>query len=394
MHVSLRLVVSTSIALSVGAVAFGQHYVQTNLDANTAGVAEATDSQLVNSWGLTRSSGSTWWVSDNLKGVSTLYNGPGQKQSLVVTIAPADPNNKKTPIGSPTGAVSNSSTTNFLLDPKDPALFMFATLDGTIAAWNPNVAIATGAKAPSTHAVTVVRTSDGSSFTGLTVGSIDGKPYLYAANFTKGRVDIYDNAFHRVSLRRNDDDRDYVNEPFVDEELPRGFVPFNVQAIGTNIVVTYVLHQEGSPFETDGPGLGYVDIYSSTGKLVRRLEHGNFLNAPWGVALAPLDFGRFSHDLLVGQFAGGGTTESSGYVVAYDLATGKFDGLLQDSSGKPLSINGIWSLSPANVSPSSADPDEAPAAEIYFTAGPNQASGGLFGYLNAVPTELTEGNAQ
>jgi uncharacterized protein (TIGR03118 family) len=394
MHASLRLAVSTSIALSVGAVAFGQHYVQTNLDANTAGVAEATDSQLVNSWGLTRSSGSTWWVSDNLKGVSTLYNGPGQKQSLVVTIAPADPNNKKTPIGSPTGAVSNGSTTNFLLDPKDPALFMFATLDGTIAAWNPNVAIATGAKAPSTHAVTVVRTSDGSSFTGLTVGSIDGKPYLYAANFTKGRVDIYDNAFHRVSLRRNDDDRDYVNEPFVDEELPRGFVPFNVQAIGTNIVVTYVLHQEGSPFETDGPGLGYVDIYSSTGKLVRRLEHGNFLNAPWGVALAPLDFGRFSHDLLVGQFAGGGTTESSGYVVAYDLATGKFDGLLQDSSGKPLSINGIWSLSPANVSPSSADPDEAPAAEIYFTAGPNQASGGLFGYLNAVPTELTEGNAQ
>jgi uncharacterized protein (TIGR03118 family) len=390
----MRLAASTSFALSMGAVAFGQHYVQTNLDANTAGVAEATDSQLVNSWGLTRSSGSTWWVSDNLKGVSTLYNGPGQKQSLVVTIAPADPNNKKTPIGSPTGAVSNGSTTNFLLDPKDPALFMFATLDGTIAAWNPNVAIATGAKAPSTHAVTVVRTSDGSSFTGLTVGSIDGKPYLYAANFTKGRVDIYDNAFHRVSLRRNDDDRDYVNEPFVDEELPRGFVPFNVQAIGTNIVVTYVLHQEGSPFETDGPGLGYVDIYSSTGKLVRRLEHGNFLNAPWGVALAPLDFGRFSHDLLVGQFAGGGTTESSGYVVAYDLATGKFDGLLQDSSGKPLSINGIWSLSPANVSPSSADPDEAPAAEIYFTAGPNQASGGLFGYLNAVPTELTEGNAQ
>jgi uncharacterized protein (TIGR03118 family) len=171
-------------------------------------------------------------------------------------------------------------------------------------------------------------------------------------------------------------------------------VPFNVQAIGKDIVVTYVLHQEGSPFETDGPGLGYVDIYSSTGRLLRRLEHGNFLNAPWGVALAPLDFGRFSHDLLVGQFAGGGTTESSGYIAAYDLATGRFDGLLQDASGKPLSINGIWSLSPANVSPSSADPDEAPAAEIYFTAGPKQASGGLFGYLNAVPTELTEGSAQ
>ena len=390
MNTLMRLAASTSFALSMGAVAFGQHYVQTNLQANTAGVAEATDAQLVNSWGMTRSSGSTWWVSDNLKGVSTLYNGPGQKQSLVVTIPPADPNNKKTPIGSPTGAVSNASTTNFLLDPKDPALFMFATLDGTIAAWNPNVAITNGAKAPSTHAVTVVMTHDGSSYFGLTVGSIDGKPYLYAANFTKGRVDVYDNAFHPVNLKGKDDE----NEPFTDRDLPSDFVPFNVQAIGKDIVVTYALHQEGSPFETNGPGLGYVDIYSSTGKLLRRLEHGNFLNAPWGVALAPLDFGRFSHDLLVGQFAGGGTTESSGYVVAYDLATGEFDGLLQDVSGKPLSINGIWSLSPANVSPSTADPDEAPAAEIYFTAGPNQASGGLFGYLNAVPSELTEGNAQ
>jgi uncharacterized protein (TIGR03118 family) len=102
-------------------------------------------------------------------------------------------------------------------------------------------------------------------------------------------------------------------------------VPFNVQAIGKDIVI-YVLHQEGSPFETDGPGLGYVAIYPSTGRLLRRLEHGSSLNAPWGVALAPLDFGRFSHDLPVGQFAGGGTTESSGYIAAYDLATGKFDG--------------------------------------------------------------------
>jgi hypothetical protein len=110
--------------------------------------------------------------------------------------------------------------------------------------------------------------------------------------------------------------------------------------------------------------------------------------------LAPLDFGRFSHDLLVGQFAGGGATQSSGFIAAYDLASSKFDGLLQDASGKPLSINGIWSLSPANVSPANADPDAAPAAQIYFTAGPNQASGGLFGYLTAVAAELVAGSAQ
>jgi hypothetical protein len=112
------------------------------------------------------------------------------------------------------------------------------------------------------------------------------------------------------------------------------------------------------------------------------------------VALAPLDFGRFSHDLLVGQFAGGGDTQSSGFVAAYDLATGKFDGLLQDAGGKPLAIKGIWDLSPGNVSPTNSDAAAAPAAEMYFTAGPNRGSGGLFGFLTAVSTELTEGNAQ
>jgi uncharacterized protein (TIGR03118 family) len=171
-------------------------------------------------------------------------------------------------------------------------------------------------------------------------------------------------------------------------------VPFNVQAIGNDIVVTYVLHEEGSRFETDGPGLGFVDIYNSNGRLVRRLEHGDWLNAPWGVALAPLDFGRFSHDLLIGQFAGGGDTQSSGFIAAYDIATGKFDGLLEDASGKPLAINGIWAISPGNLSPDNSDAAAAPAAQVYFTAGPNHGSEGFFGYLTAVSAELTEGNDQ
>jgi uncharacterized protein (TIGR03118 family) len=171
-------------------------------------------------------------------------------------------------------------------------------------------------------------------------------------------------------------------------------VPFNVQAIGNNIVVTYVLHEEGSPFETDGPGLGFVDIYTSTGRLLQRLEHGDWLNAPWGVALAPLDFGSFSHDLLIGQFAGGGDTESSGFIAAYDLTTGKFQGLLLDARGRPLAINGLWALSPGNLSPNNYDAAATPASEVYFTAGPNHGSGGLFGYLTAVSTDLTEGNAQ
>jgi uncharacterized protein (TIGR03118 family) len=407
MKTLLRLCASTALALIMSATCLAQNYMQTNLVSNTSGVAPVTDPQLINPWGLSRASGSPWWVSDEGTGFSTLYNGPGAKQSLIVTIPPADPTNKNTPTGTPTGTIANGSQTDFLLTPNMPAVFLFSTIDGTIAGWNPGVAVAQGAAPPSTHAVTVVKTTDGSSYTGLTSASTDGKRYLYAANFTQGRVDVYDSTFQAVGFSKkhsggnsngNDNDSNskgpFSENSFVDERLPAHYVPFNVQAIGNDIVVTYALHEGSSPFETDGPGLGFVDIYSSSGRLLRRLEQGDWLNAPWGVALAPLDFGRFSHDLLVGQFAGGGDTQSSGFIAAYDLATGKFDGLLEDASGKPLAINGIWSLSPGNVSPTNNDPAAAPAAEMYFTAGPNHGSGGLFGYLTAVSTELTEGNAQ
>jgi uncharacterized protein (TIGR03118 family) len=400
MRTLFRFAAGTAVALTMSFACFGQHYKQTDLVSNTSGSASVADPQLVNAWGLSRGSGSAWWVSDQATGVSTLYNGAGEKQSLVVAIPPADPTNKNTPKGSPTGTIFNGSQTDFLLAPGKPAAFLFCTADGTIAGWNPTVAIAQGATPPSTQAVTVIKTTDGSAYTGLTAAFIDGKVYLYVSNFAKGRVDVYDSAFQRVNLSKlsdrssSDEEERSQENPFVDEKLQHGYVPFNVQVIGNDIVVTYVLHEQGSPFETDGPGLGFVDIYSSTGRLLQRLEHGDWLNAPWGVALAPLDFGRFSHDLLIGQFAGGGETQSSGYIAAYDLATGKFEGLLQDASGKPLAINGIWSISPGNVSPGNSDASAAPAAQLYFTAGPNHGSTGLFGYLTAVSAELTEGNDQ
>lgn len=402
MNMFQRLALSCTMALSIGAVSFAQHYTQTNLQANNAGVAEATDPQLVNPWGITRTSGSTWWALDNVTGVATLYNGPGTKQSLTVTIPPSNPNNKKTPTGTPTGAISNGSKTDFLLAPDKPADFVFATLDGTIAAWNPNIALANGATPPSTHAVTVVKTTDGSGFTGLTSALIDGKRYLYLANPSKGRVDVYDNAFQRVKLDHDDSghnnsDGDHLQRGgrrFEDPQLPIDYVPFNVASIGNDIVVTFVLDPSGQPLPTAGPGFGYVDLFDSRGQLLQRFEHGPWLNVPWGVTLAPLDFGRFSHHLLVGQFADAGDTESAGFIAAYDLATGKFDGLLLDASGKPLAIQGIWSLAPGNVSPSNLDPDVAPEAQIYFTAGPNDETAGLFGYLTAVPTELTQGSNQ
>lgn len=398
---------AAALALSLPAAAFAQHYTQMNLVSNVSGVAPVTDPQLINPWGLSRGSGSPWWVSDAGTGLSTLYNGAGAKQSLVVTIPKSDPNDKTFPTGTPTGTIFNASPTDFLLAPGKPSAFLFSTIDGTIAGWNPTVGATPGVPGPSTNATTVFRAKDGSSYTGLTAAFVDANRYLYAANFTKGRVDVFDTTFSPVKLKDDDDHHGHGNDfgddrflggndqPFTDNRLPRFYVPFNVQAIGNDIVVTYVLHLPGQQLETDGPGLGYVDVYSSKGKLLNRLEHGDWLNAPWGVALAPLDFGRFSHDLLVAQFAGGGTSESSGYIAAYDLATGKFDGLLEDASGKPIVINGIWAISPANsATASSYDTTGAPASELYFTAGPNQGTGGLFGYLKPVATELIQGNAQ
>src|ERR1700756_1253119 len=202
MKTLMRLCASTACALIMSATGSAQHYTQTNLVSNSAGVAPVTDPQLVNPWGLSRNSGSPWWVSDQATGFSTLYNGAGAKQSLIVTIPPADPTNKNTPTGTPTGTIANGSQTDFLLAPGKPAVFLFSTIDGTIAGWNPAVGLAQGSAPPSTNAVTVVKTSDGSSFTGLTSAFVNGKRFLYAANFTKGRVDVYDNAFQPVNLSK------------------------------------------------------------------------------------------------------------------------------------------------------------------------------------------------
>ena len=407
MKVLFHFATAASLALAVASPAIAQHYTQVNLVANTSGVAPVTDPNLVNPWGLSRASGSPWWISDNGAGLSTLYNGVGGIVPLVVTIPKADPNSKTFPTGTPTGTIANGSTTDFLLAKGAPALFLFSTIDGTISGWNPTIGIPPGGAPPSKQATVVFKATNGSSYTGLTSATIDGKRYLYAANFTKGRVDVFDSAFHKVSLshpdredrdhdRDNDRGRDNDNDrAFNDEHLPRDFVPFNVQAIGNDIVVTFVLHQEGKPFETDGEGLGFVDIFSSTGKLVQRLQHGRWLNAPWGVALAPLDFGAYSHDLLIGQFAGGSTTEFGGTIAAYDLATGDFVGLVKDATGKNISIAGLWAISPGNsASAGSYDATAAPVSELYFTAGPDHGTGGLFGYLKPVATELVQGNDQ
>jgi uncharacterized protein (TIGR03118 family) len=402
MKTFLRMTSGISLAFSMSAFAFGQHYTQVNLVSNTSGVAPVTDPTLINPWGLSRSSSSPWWISDNGTGLSTLFNGAGVKNSLIVTIPKTDPNDKTFPAGTPTGTIFNSVPTDFVLPGGFASSFLFATLDGAITGWNPNVGIAPGAAAPSVNAVIAVKTTNGSSYTGLTSALVDGNRYLYAANFNNGRVDVYDSNFHPVTLNPNDQDHNNGddgkhnndnnndnndngdnNKAFTDRFLPPNYVPFNVQTIGNDIVVTYVLHQQGQPRETDGPGLGYVDIFTAKGRLLQRLEHGDWLNAPWGVTLAPQDFGAVSHDLLIGQFAGGGTTQSSGTIAIYDLVTDSSKACsrtqpetpsLSTASGtsaQPTTQQLAATIPPALLAPSFTSPQDPTKAPVASSATSN-----------------------
>ena len=383
----VRLALALVPVISAGVIAHAQNYTQTNLVANTASAGAAVvDPNLVNPWGLSRSASSPWWISDAGTGLSTLYNGSGAIQSLVVTIPKASPTAKT---GSPSGVIFNGNANDFLIATGHPAAFIFDTLDGTIAAW-PS---ATGT------AVTVAKGAAGSVYTGLTSATLNGATYLVAANFGKGRIDVFNSKFAPVAVPPvpNGDTFNPGTYPaFFDGEIPSTYAPFNVQTIGNDIVVTYA----ASNFSA-GPGLGFVDIFTTNGQLLQRLQRTPWMNAPWGVALAPNDFGTFSHDLLIGSFGAGGTTEGAGTISAYDPITGKFLGVLENASNKPIVIEGLWAITLGNPAPKSSaldavssnyDAAAAPAAELYFTAGPNKETDGLFGYLAPVATENTQGN--
>jgi len=339
-----------------------QHYKQTNLVSDTAGTATVTDPNLVNPWGLSRSSGSPWWVSDNGTGRATLYGATGTPASIVVTIPPDDSSSGAS--GTPTGQIYNG-TTSFALAPGFPAHFIFVTEDGTISGWN------SGVKA--TSAVIMVNTKSASVFKGVavatvtdpTMGTLD---FLYVADFRRGRIRVYDANFQHI--RMDDDDA------FRDERIPRGFAPFNVQNIGGNLYVAFAKQDSEKHDEVDGAGLGYVDVFSPTGRLLHRLQCGPWFNAPWGIAQAPTDFGAYSHDILVGQFG-------SGQILAFDPVTGRFKGSLLDSvTSLPITIDGLWGIAFGSGTGSGA------ANALYFTAGPGGEQHGLFGTITPVENVL------
>jgi uncharacterized protein (TIGR03118 family) len=344
------LCMATTLGLTTSASA-QHHYQQTNLVSDVPGMAAATDASLVNPWGLSRSATSPWWAADNGPGLSTLYNGAGVKQGLVVTIPPPA---GQTDSSTPTGTVFNG-TTDFQVGTGQPARFLFATEDGTISGWNP--------AANPTMAITKVDWSGQAVYKGLTLGQIGTANYLYAANFFSGKVDVFDKNFASVDLGA---------WAFRDPHLPKGYAPFNVQAIGDKIVVTFAKQDAEKIDEVAGPGRGYVDVFTTSGVLSMRLHWGPWFNAPWGVALAPANFGKFSNMLLIGQFG-------SGKIAAFDPANGKFKGRLHGANHWPIAIDGLWALSFGNGA------GAGPANSLYFTAGIDDEAHGLFGTLTMLP---------
>ncbi len=358
------------------AVTEAQHYKQTNLvsDLSNQGAA-IVDPNLRNPWGLTRAAptpanpnGSPWWIGNNNSGTSTLYDGGGNPQNFFPDPHPdSNGNGINSPFNNfvmvpppgfapgtqsaPTGVVFNGSPTDFLVAPGAPAIFIFATEDGTISGWNP------GANPPAsvTNAILKVDNSDkgsanGAVYKGATSAEAGGKKFLYVTNFRSAKVEVYDSAFKRAVL------------------VPRGFAPFNVQNIGGTLFVTYAKQDAARHDPVGGDGLGFVELFTPAGRHIGHLQHGDWFNAPWGVVWTTRDFGEFSNAILVGNFR-------SGWIAAFNGFTHKFIGFLRNSDDSLVTIDGLWSLTFGN------DGNAGPANTLFFTAGINNENDGLFGTI-------------
>ena len=336
---------SAFLIMRVGAAEPGNSYLVQNLVSDGSIAATHMDPLLINAWGLAALPTSPWWVADNETNVSTLYDAAGAMRPLVVQVP-----------GGPTGIVSYAGT-GFVVTTataSGPARFMFAAEDGTISAWSPTVSqtqssiVVPNASAP----------AHGAIYKGLALARTTSGDFLYAADFHNNRVDVFDSSFHPVLAAR-----------FADPGLPEGFAPFGIQLISGRIFVAYAKQDEDAEDEVAGEGLGFVSAFNPDGTFVARVASGDPLNAPWGMALAPANFGRFSGDLLVGNFG-------NGRLNAFDPTTFEPKGHLKDTHGKAVVIDGLWGIGFGN------DGAAGPVNALYFAAGPNDESAGLFGRID------------
>ena len=364
--INLHALYATPLLIALAAApavhADGHFYKQHNLVSDGFVKADHTDTNLVNAWGVAFNPFGPVWVADNGTGVSTLYDGAGIPQPLtpsplVVTIpSPKDDNGG----GNPTGIVFNGST-GFVVS-KDKvsgaSRFIFATEDGVIAGWAPNV--------DRTHAIRAIDNSkSGAVYKGLALSAGGNGGLLYATDFINNKIDVFDSdaidgSFKPVTLWKG---------AFTDPKMPAKFAPFGIQAINGDIYVSYA-KQGADVDEEHGAGLGFVNVFDPNGHLIRRVASMGTLNAPWGMALAPAGFGKFSNHLLVGNFG-------DGRINAYNLVTGKFAGQLKAAhSGHPIVIDGLWGLAFGNGFVGQR------VNTLFFAAGPGDEAHGLYGLID------------
>jgi uncharacterized protein (TIGR03118 family) len=324
---------------------------QTNLVSDQTGHAPLVDPSLVNPWGMSYGPATPVWVSDNGQDVSTLYSGAATppsfaKASLTVSI----------PGGEPTGQVFNSSTTDFVVTSgaaSGPAKFIFDSEAGWISGWNPNVPAAMSTQA------TPAKQIPKAVFKGLALASVNGANFLYATDFHHARIDVFDSTF---GLQ-------HWSGAFHDKSIPGGYAPFNIQLLNGNLYVTYARQDPAKHDDVPGKGHGFVDVFTTGGKLVKRLVSKGSLDSPWGLAIAPSSWGELAGSLLVGNFG-------NGQIHAYDAMTGAPLGALRDGDGNLIVIDGLWGLMPGNGV-------AATTQSVIFSAGPDGEMHGLVGVLQA-----------
>jgi len=327
-----------------------QFYAQHNLVSDGFVPADHINPDVVNAWGLVAGPTTPWWIVDNGTGKSTLYNVATGTFPLTVTVPGVGGEQ-----GNPTGIVFNGGS-GFVINNgagTSAARFIFASEDGTISAFRgvPVVTVVPNAQAP----------AHGAIYKGLAIDSDTNGQFLYATDFHNGAVDIFDASFHAVT----------ISGAFTDPTLPAGFAPFGIQNINGTIYVTYALQDEDKEDDVAGPGNGFVDAFTTSGAFISRVASMGELNSPWGLALAPPDFGRFSGDLLIGNFG-------DGRIHAFRLEDGEFKavGLLHSAAGKPIQIDGLWALQFGHGASANG-----PTNTLFFTAGPAEEEHGLFGSI-------------
>jgi uncharacterized protein (TIGR03118 family) len=335
-------------------------YAQNNLVSDVPGKAAHTDPNLRNPWGTATGPGLPIWVSDNAAGVTTLYDGVGNPATgpngQHVVAIPAPPSAGQGAVGTPDGTVLNPTADGFAVSKagiSGPSKFLFATEDGTIVGWNPNV--------DPTHAAIAVDRSTardkagdvGAVYKGLALVTTPAGKFLYATNFRFGTVEVFDSSFNLVNS-------------FTDPTIPAGFAPFGIHNIGGKLFVTYAKQDSAKHDDDAGPGRGFVDVFAPNGDLLQRFASEGRLDSPWAVTLAPSSFGVASGDILVGNFG-------DGRINVFDPSSGQFLDQLRSSSGGPLTIPDLWGLrfptGSLNAIPNA----------LYFTAGINHEADGLFG---------------